>query len=370
MFKIGILTYHYSVNYGAVLQAYGLYQFLSDRNYDVEFIDYRPQTARNSNLKYLYFRGQRLINPLLLVSGTKKIVKFNKFWQSRIKMSPQTYYSQAELQAAEWDYDAVICGSDEIWNIDNSMLEYGANRSFFLDFLDGKQVSKISYAASFGGATKLKQLKSILQTLLQDFQTILVRDSNSMRLVSELSLESKKVLDPTFIANFSQIIAPPTVKRPYILLYGSFSQAQGKCIESLARQKNLDIVSIGARPGAWQPPTNLIGISPEQWLGYYSQASFIFTNYFHGTIFSIIFRKPFISFDRPEKSIKVRDLLQDLNLTQRLVKEDQLEQIDFEDFWQLNLDTANLNRKIAASQNLLLNAVAQAQESQLMASSL
>ena len=369
MFKIGILTYHYSVNYGAVLQAYGLYQFLRGRDYEVEFIDYRPQTARNSNLKYLYFRGQRLIDPLLLVSGTKKSVEFNRFWQSRLKMSPKTYYTRAQLQQAKLDYDVVICGSDEIWNIDNSMLEYGADRSFFGDFLPQGETAKVSYAASFGGTIDLKQLQPKIQQLLQDFQTVLVRDSNSQRLVSELGLESKKVLDPTLIADFSQIIEPPKVSKPYILLYGSFSLAQGRCIESLARQKNLDIISIGARPGAWRSPVNRIGISPEQWLGYFQQASFVFTNYFHGTIFAIIFRQPFISFDRPEKSIKVRDLLTDLNLTQHLVKEDQLEEIDFAAFGQLELDTDNLKQKITESQNLLLGAVTQAQSSRLVASS-
>ncbi|MEM6611735.1 MAG: polysaccharide pyruvyl transferase family protein [Cyanobacteria bacterium P01_C01_bin.72] len=368
MVKIGILTYHYSVNYGAVLQAYGLYQFLSDRGYEVEFIDYRPYQARNSNLKYLFFRGQRLINPLLLWSGIQKLRKFQRFWRSQIKLSPQTYYGRQELQNATWDYDVVITGSDEIWNIDNSMLEYGKDRTFFLDFLDGQRVVKLSYAASFGGTIELGELQEQLYGLFADFQTILVRDGNSKRLVESGGFTAAKVLDPTLIANFQQIITPPKIKQPYILLYGSFSVAQGACITALAKEKKLKIVAIGARPGKWRPPNNILTVSPEEWLGYYAGASFVFTNYFHGTIFSIIFRKPFISFDRPEKSIKVRDLLQDLKLEQRIVTQSQLENLNWDDYLELKFDTDNLNQKIARSQALLEQAVAQVKTAELVES--
>ncbi|MEL6928886.1 MAG: polysaccharide pyruvyl transferase family protein [Cyanobacteria bacterium J06600_6] len=368
MFKIGILTYHYSVNYGAVLQAYGLYQFLTARGYEAEFIDYRPVTARDSNLKYLYFRGQKLINPLLLVSGTKKMLKLNKFWKSQIKMSTKTYYTRQELKAAAADYDAVITGSDEVWNIDNSMLEYGQDRSFFLDFIDGKQVAKLSYAASFGGTVKLGKLQSEIYRLFADFQTILVRDGNSQRLVESGGFEADKVLDPTLIADFGEITAPPPLEQPYILLYGSFSLEQGACITALAQARKLKIVAIGARPGKWQPPNNILEVSPQEWLGYYAGASFVFTNYFHGTIFSIIFRKPFISFDRPEKSIKVRDLLTDLKLEQRIVTEAQLGNLNWDDYLELELDTDNLNQKIARSQTLLLTAIAKVKTAELVES--
>ncbi|MEL6500390.1 MAG: polysaccharide pyruvyl transferase family protein [Cyanobacteria bacterium J06623_1] len=369
MYKIGILTYHYSVNYGAVLQAYGLYQFLSDRGYEVEFIDYRPYQARNSNLKYLFFRGQRLINPLLLWSGLQKLQKFQRFWRSQIKLSQRTYYDREELQAANWDYDAVITGSDEIWNIDNSMLEYGKDRSFFLDFLDGKEVAKLSYAASFGGTVKLGKLQEQIYHLFADFKTILVRDGNSQKLVESGGYTAAKVLDPTLIANFEQIITPSAIKQPYILLYGSFSVEQGACITALAKVKKLKIIAIGARPGKWRPPNNILTVSPEEWLGYYAGASFVFTNYFHGTIFSIIFRKPFISFDRPEKSIKVRDLLRDLKLEQRIVTQAQLADLNWDNYLELELDTDNLNQKIARSQELLLKAIVKLQTAELVQSS-
>ena len=357
MLKIGILTYHYSVNYGAVLQAYGLYQFLCDRGYDVEFIDYRPDQARNSNLKYLYFRGQKLINPFLLISGTQKILKLRRFWQSKIKLSSKTYYSRQELSKANHNYDIVICGSDEIWNISDSMTKFGADTSYFLDFIASKYSRKISYAASFGYTTNLNEFKDKLCKLLQEFDEILVRDSNSVKLVTDCNLKSNKVLDPTFLADFTKIFVQPQVDKDYILLYGSFSKEQGKFIESLARAKNLDIISIGARPGNWKPPVNLIGVGPEEYLGYFSKASFVFTNYFHGVIFSIIFNKPFINFDRPGKSLKVKDLLKDFDLEDRILTEKNIYTVEIDSLLKMDFNLAKLEQKISESKNFLQQAL-------------
>lgn len=357
MLKIGILTYHYSFNYGAVLQAYGLYQFLHQQGYNVEFIDYRPQQARKSNWRYLYFRGQRLINPFLLVSGTKKLLKFSKFWQSKLKLSEKTYNSEVELRDASHDYDVVICGSDEIWNISDSMTKFGEETAFFLDFIKRDRSRKISYAASFGHTTEIGESQAKLCSLLQDFDRILVRDSNSAKLVKTCVPDCDKVLDPTFLANFEQILNKPKIERDYVLLYGSFSLEQGKAIESFAKTKNLDIIAIGARPGAWQPPINRIGVSPEEYLGYYSEASFVFTNYFHGVIFAIIFNKPFISFDRPGKSLKVKDLLEDLDFTDQIVYERDVSKADFIAITKMEFDRTKLQQKIARSQKLLLHAI-------------
>ena len=357
MLKIGILTYHYSVNYGAVLQAYGLYQFLQDLGYDVEFIDYRPYQVINSNFKYLYFRGQRLINPFLLISGTQKLLKLRKFWQSRIKLSQKTYYSQKELNKTNHHYDVVICGSDEIWNISDNMTNFGKDISYFLDFISSKHIRKISYAASFGHTTNLNNSKGKLCKLLQEFDEILVRDNNSIQLVSDCNLQSNKVLDPTFLADFTKILVQPQVKKDYILLYGSFSQEQGKYIDFLAGSKNLDIISIGARPGEWKPPVNFLGVGPEEYLGYFSQASFVLTNYFHGVIFSIIFRKPFINFDRPGKSLKVKDLLRDFDLEYKILTEDNISMVESDSLWELDLNMAKLEQKISESKNFLKQAL-------------
>lgn len=354
MNKIGILTYHYSVNYGAVLQSYALQKFLRSQGYSVECIDYRPSQIRDSNLKYLYFKGNKLINPLLLYSGTKKGIKLKHFINSEISLSSKTIYDKKDLSFIVSQYDAVICGSDEVWNINDSHTKFGKDLSYFLDFIKIKDTKKLSYATSFGYTKELKNLRTQLCSLLQDFDGIGVRDSNSLRLVEECGRKGQKVLDPTFLVDYSDILQPPNVNSKYILLYGSFSKEQGHYIETVAKAEGLKIISIGARPGKWKPPTNFLSVSPKEWLGYFSNATYIFTNYFHGAIFAIIFRKPFSSFDRPGKSIKVKDLLGSLSLEDRIVAPQQIPFLSHKLSFTMNWNEEKLEQMIAESKNYLL----------------
>lgn len=324
MKKIGLLTYHYSVNYGAVLQAYALYSFVESLGCDVEFIDYRPWQLRNSNRKYLYYRGQKLINPFLLKSGFQKNKKFSRFISKNMKLSSKAFLKHEDLCKTQHCYDAIICGSDEIWNINDSHTDFGSDLAYFLDFTDSKSVQKISYAPSFGYTKSLGKSKSRVCKLIQEFKFLSVRDSNSQRIISECGRDAQKVLDPTFLIDYSNILKIPSTTHDYILLYGSFSKKQGNYIEDFAKSMSLDIISIGARPGEYKPKYSYIGIGPEEWLGYFKEASYIFTNYFHGVIFSIIFKKPFVNFDRPGKSIKVKDLLGQLDLENRILTNENL----------------------------------------------
>ncbi len=325
MRKIGIITYHFSVNYGAVLQSYALQRFLINQKVGVELIDYRPFQIRNSNIKYLYYRGQRLPNPLLFASGIQKWKKFKEFINSDISLSSETFLDNGKLSLFSERYSAVICGSDEVWNINDIHTDFGEDLSYFLDFVDANKTRKISYATSFGQTGQLGNKKSKISKLLGDFNAIGVRDSNSAQLVQECGQRCTKVLDPTFLVDYSDILKKPKVTaNGYILLYGSFSKVQGSYIESVAKSEGLKVISIGARPGEWKPPISFLNVGPREWLGYFSDATYIFTNYFHGAIFSILFRKPFISFNRPEKSIKVKDLLGALSLEDRIITEAQI----------------------------------------------
>ncbi|HEY9607648.1 MAG TPA: polysaccharide pyruvyl transferase family protein, partial [Allocoleopsis sp.] len=103
--------------------------------------------------------------------------------------------------------------------------------------------------------------------------------------------------------------------------------------------------------------TNLIDIGPEEWLGYYSQASYIFTSFYHGLIFSIIFRKPFTAFIRSlkgdDKSSKVNDLLKDLNLENRSLRIDEIPDAPKKLNFEIDFNDEKLNQMIHASKTYL-----------------
>ncbi|MEH1965700.1 polysaccharide pyruvyl transferase family protein [Nostoc sp.] len=370
--KIGILTFHHVDNYGATLQAYALWNFLNSQGYDVEIIDYRPL-----KIAWIYFR------PLLPIKRVKfsineskkeiKKIRFNekyliyisrawkmrRFLLSNIKLSNRTVYDKKALKYYHDKYDLIVCGSDQIWCLDSFR---GYNSSFFLDFVNNKTTRKISYAASFGNTIKLGNYHKEISTLINQFQSISVRDSNSLKIISnECNKEAVKVLDPTFLIKYDALKSLPKTQDEYLLLYiqADIEPEEENFIKLLAKEKNLTIISVGKYNPLAQ--INLEAASPKEWIGLYSQASYIVTNTYHGAVFSIIFKKLFNVFVPNDKSNKVTDLLNDLGLANRIFSDKLKSQILNNQIFDIDYEAVSeiLESKIIESKNYLVEAILQ-----------
>jgi Polysaccharide pyruvyl transferase len=309
--KVGILTFHHTTNYGATLQAYALAWAIRQQGHSVELIDYRPYKAIQKYFMSLYYLNSHCI------SNLAKSWRMDQFLNSKMTLSAGRCYQQKALKQWSQRYDLVICGSDEVWNINSFR---GLDTSYFLDFVDAKTTRRASYAASFGFTTSLGKDRSTIQKLIQQFDAIAVRDHNSLRIVEEeCGAQAIKVLDPTFLADYGDITELPQ-HRDYVLVYGGINEKQSAYVKALAEQQSLMIIAIGYPCKVAH--INLPAVSPGQWLGYFQQASYVFTSFYHGSIFSILFKKPFTVFSRADKSVKLKDLLGDLELESRLVTED------------------------------------------------
>ncbi|MGB6299899.1 MAG: polysaccharide pyruvyl transferase family protein [Rivularia sp. (in: cyanobacteria)] len=355
--KIGIVTFHHIDNYGATLQAYALHKFLKQHGYDVQIIDYRPSKA----IKY-YTRGLSPINKDFSLNkrafgNIARAWRMRQFLRSQTKLSQKKYYSKKGLEYFRDKYDVVICGSDQIWCLDSFR---GFDTSYFLDFVS-QDTRRISYAASFGNSTSLKNHKEEICKLVEKFQTILVRDSNSKNIINtECNVDATRVLDPTFIAKYDDIISPVNIKDNYLLIYNQagLTPAQEEFVNSIAEAKSLTIVSVGKYNKIAH--TNLVSASPKEWVSLFSQAAYIVTNTYHGTIFSIIFKRLFTVFGHDKKSQKLTDLLDIFDLSNRMLMgisevetvNAQLHDIDYESVSKI------LTVKISESQNYLLEALA------------
>jgi hypothetical protein len=324
MKKVGIITFHSTTNFGASLQCYALFSLIKSYNFDVEIIDYQPSKLVWEYRKYQYLSSKSLVNKNI-VTNLIKTFKNRKFMSSNTKTNGRTCATLEELKSFCNDYDAVICGSDEIWNFNSSFI--GFDKAYFLGFVENSQSKKISYAASFGEIQHLGEYKEEVCKLLHKFNAISVRDTNSLNLVNSCDVYAQKVLDPTFLIKYENVIDDPEYLGEYILVYGSLSREEGDYVQSVARKTGLPIISIGQN-WKYSPTRNLVGISPARWLGYFSKATYIFTNFYHGTIFSIIFRKPFMVFVKADKKIKVVDLLTSLDLTERMIQKGNLSDPD------------------------------------------
>ena len=322
--KVGIITFHHTTNYGATLQAYALWKTIKHQGHEVEIIDYRPHIAvrvywREIKL-ILKNKFRLLIKPEALVTLVKLLVKqFKKefFLYSKVKLSKKKAYTREDLSNFNLDYDIVICGSDQLWCIDSFR---GFDPSFFLDFVDSQKCRKISYAASFGGTKDLGEYRELINKLISDFHAISVRDFHSLRLLQkECGKSGTRVLDPTFLIDFNELKSVSKLKKEYLVIYfhRNLTVEQENFIKSIAKLKDLIIISV------WKYSSiaskNFLSLAPQEWLTYINNASYVVTDTYHGTIFSIKSKKLFTVFSREDKINKINDLLDNLGLESRLL---------------------------------------------------
>ncbi|NEO67686.1 MAG: polysaccharide pyruvyl transferase family protein, partial [Moorea sp. SIO4G2] len=223
--KVGIITIHHTSNYGAVLQAFALSQFIRNQGHDVEIIDYQPQAANK-----FYWKKMRFLNrsgPLGMprfdqasFKGYCKYLKFQKFFKNYLPLSKTKFPDKNSLKQHNHQYDLVIAGSDQIWCLDNPFR--GFDPSFFLDFIPSDTgCAKASYAASCGSSNTFGDRKDEISGLINQIDHISVRDANSLRLVKQECRRDQVtlVLDPTFLGDYGQLIVKPSLKNKYLLLY-------------------------------------------------------------------------------------------------------------------------------------------------------
>ena len=193
--KVGIMTFHWAANHGAVLQTYSLAKYLMD-NYgiEVEIINYYPR-----NLEISFYNAIRVLKPWAVFRKFKELKKERAIKPFRLKL-PLTYrfYTNEELNEAKFDYDIVFVGSDQIWN--PYFLMNGENKitpTYYLDFINGK-TRKIAISASFGCNNFPNECKSIVLPLLNQFYAISVREKTGLDILNSMGISNGSLTaDPT-----------------------------------------------------------------------------------------------------------------------------------------------------------------------------
>lgn len=289
--KIGILTFHCSNNYGAVLQAYALRKTLSDlyESSDVHVINYRCEgTVSKTSFKDLRIK-KGLAGAILHYRQINSINrKFEDFRKEYLQLTTP-YKDKNTLKKDIADYDMVISGSDQVWNLKWS----DGDEVYFQDFNDSN--NKFSYAASFGFNTLEDSLQPLYKKHLKEFNKISVREDSGKDIIEkQLGLKAEKHVDPTLLLSreeWSSIAKKPNIKGKYILVY--MVPKQDSVIEyavELSKKTKLPIVMLSKN----LKPLNAIHAgdsSPEEFVGWFENAEYVVTNSFHGTAFSIIFGK-------------------------------------------------------------------------------
>ena len=342
--KIGIITVHRNVNYGANLQAYASCKYINNLGFDAEIIDYYPKEIDKDNylfswLKHSYdcgksksiFHNLKLIIALIL-SAPDKNKRLKSFYAFRKNHCKQSVKYENFDDIANGGYTDVVCGSDQVWNPD---ITDGINPFYFGDILG--VTNKISYAASLGKAEYNETDEQKAVELIRNIDYVSVREEKSVDYIKSIS--GKKVIDvcdPVFLLEkeeYEKIAQPIKVKEPYLLVYSVISNPQMLSVaKKYAEQNGLTLVEICQNKNRRSKHLQLSAATPEEFLGAINNAETVITNSFHGTAFSIIFNKNFYVFDNKLRKGRISNLLSKAGLENRIVEDEikELEPIDYD----------------------------------------
>ena len=349
MKKIGILTYHTGYNYGASLQAYALMTTINKIVGNCEIINFETENFLSS--REMFSRNPKslkeIIKVLTRLPYKKDLIKRQKLFDAFTEnylIKSKLYRTEAEVIKNAENYDMVVCGSDQIWNMDESS-RYAANWIYFLNF--PKKQRRISYAASFGKwVNKADNYKDNFIPWLKEFDNLSVRETSGVEYLRKKGLNVSLCIDPTLLLDkeeYEKICAPKQISKKYILLF-SWNCSKGviNAAKIISRKLGLPVFNIVPPPRAmFSSIERKLDVGPCEFISMIKNAEFVVTNSFHGTVFSTIFHKPYISVYDDKPDVRMESLLEQLDFLDHLQKADN---INIDSI--LNTDFGNLQNRI------------------------
>jgi len=309
---VGLITYHSAYNFGSVLQAYATKKAIEQLGFNVETIDYRTKsqtywytTETSSKLygKRLWLWDMQFY--LIRSARLRRRKKFEDFIFRYLNLTKPTLRTYQDIIKANFHYDALVCGSDQIWN------------PFCLEFFnENKEEALLPYFLKFGTATKRIAYASSFNTFkrvivegvknLNNIDVLSVREEETARIVSELTgRQVTHVCDPTLLLKPAEYDFDgnykPSIGGEYLLIYNLIWTPKEikkwlPAIKEFAEKHSWKIVLIS--PLHFFSDKEVVVLNdagPIDFISYLKNASFVVTTTFHGTMFSLNFERPFVS---------------------------------------------------------------------------
>lgn len=339
--SIGIVTI-ISHNIGNRLQNYALQEYLLSKNYEVKTIPMSSQSLIKRELKFII--------KLALSSFTKKCKSVSWLcFDRKIKWENYSVKNNSEFLVKKYDY--FIAGSDQIWN---PLFEFDMNR-MFLTFARKEQ--RIAYAASIGISELPKECEAFYAKNIKEFTSLSVREDDAAKIIKKLNGRSAKVLiDPTMLISrekWEEVTKSSriNIKYKYVVKYflGVRNNKYDEYIENRAKEIGAKVLDITK----YNKENNDV-IGPAEFVYLIANSNGVFTDSFHGTVFSLLFEKPFVVFDRPPEkgtgnmSSRLDTLLNKFHIKgQRIVDDSELGNIQPEVDYKKIGEILQKERKIA-----------------------
>lgn len=336
--KIGILTLPLHTNYGGILQAFALQQTLNRLGHESVLINLPlPQPGKKERSieffkrlvkKYLLFRSVPLRAWPTLKEREIISQHITPFIRENLRVIQCPDANNLLKSTLKEGLEGYVVGSDQVWRP-----VYSASvSSFFLDFLKDFKLKKISYAASFGvdtwPFTECEREK--FGKLLSNFTAVSVREDSAVSLCKTYwNINARLVLDPTLLLEPEDYIAVCNLQQEpekeklmvYIL---DKSQEKKNIIHKISEIVGLPLHEVMAKEKFWNAGSKgiekCIVPSISEWIAGFRNAGFVVTDSFHGMVFSILFKKPFMCIGNKNRGItRFTSLLKLLKLEDRLL---------------------------------------------------
>jgi hypothetical protein len=324
--KVGIATFHWADNYGAILQAYALQTFLSEKGHEVHILNYNP--FRNE-FKFKNYIGKTPKSFILKWEHIYNKYLFKQFRRKYLNISTICLNSHEDFAILANMYDLIIVGSDQVWNPIWLDQQCDMWQFYFLDFPENKS-KIISYAASFGQsqlASFNEEWQEKLKKYMARFDSISVREESGRIIANSFSNKNNAicVLDPTLLLDstkYNLFFKRKINIRKYVFTYllHGYDSSNDVIEKQVCSYLSLDIIKCNAKNSFFYK--NYLFPKPEDWLKLIYDASFVVTNSYHGMVFCLIFKVPFMVqlLDGEYESMNSRliELLQITKLTSRI----------------------------------------------------
>lgn len=350
MKKIGIITFHNSYNCGSMLESYAIYKKMCEIDNDAEIIDFSSDGQRN--LYSIYEKNnsiKNIVKNIVLFPHRKRIAfnngKYEEFKNKFFKLSKKYVNNNID----ESNYLIIVAGSDQIWNI--TIEDY--DDAYFLSFAS-KKIRKVAYAPSFGSKNILKYSSNPekYKNLISSFDALSIRENNGKKWIKELTgINVPVLIDPTLLYDssfYDKILddeCTPTGK--YIFFYcPGFDRKLSKFVKKISDKYNLPVICWSTK-SYYKKNISSFGFklpkfeSPSVYLSLIKNAELIITTSYHGTIFSTIYRKKFMTLKNGGMygdDDRVLTLLEQLNMKHKLIEPlfdnniDYLTDVDYSDY--------------------------------------
>ena len=311
--NIGILTFHHSLNHGAMLQAYFLQAHLSKKGYNVEFINYSPTyLERGCDLASLfrvsfsrsYAKRLYLFLASNIASLKYKILlaKFKSFQTENLNINCIQWQNISEIGNISAKYDTLIIGSDQVWNPSD---QFGLDPIYFGEPLLPYAKKIISYAASFGSVVKAYSHLDKLPILLSSLQAISVRESSANVFLKSIDIDSEIVPDPTFlspdVSQYGISHSHIQTEEPYAFFYIlRDAHNMHKLSNSLLNNQRVSSIYSAATPWRrWRKIGSEIQLSPFELIAAINNSHVTVSNSFHGVALSLLTATNFLAVELP-----------------------------------------------------------------------